>query len=512
MTARIADNSRPIILGLLACAMGLALAMLPLPAAGGILVGSTALVLTLIHPIVGVGLAVLAVPIQELVVLPGGVSFVQAALLLVLGCWSLWLLAHHERRLLLGLILPGLLLLLWALVLSVHTTAYSQSEGIKETIRWASVALVYLVTYNALRAHQSPHWYLPFVVVCVMLAPASSGAVGLYQSLTSAGPAGFVIEDAFLRAYGTIGQPNSFAGYLNMAWGLAVAVTAGAGWRVWQVCRGRVLPPHNTPTHYRHDGSRTAAVLFIVGGISSLITLGGLYASLSRGGWLGAVAGGGSMLLALFVMQSNTRRRMIGRWIAAAAMGALLLVVLGNAGVLPGAVQERFTSIFNNLRLFDVRNVETTPDNFAVVERMAHLQAAWDMYRTNPVSGVGVGSFSLAYEGDGTIAQPYAFHPWYTSRGHAHNYYLHIAAEAGTIGLTAYLILTTLVLYTAYQATQHARGWLWQTVTIGGCGIIGAVMVHNVFENLHVLNFGVQLGAVWGLLAAAGAGADTHAG
>jgi hypothetical protein len=47
------------------------------------------------------------------------------------------------------------------------------------------------------------------------------------------------------------------------------------------------------------------------------------------------------------------------------------------------------------------------------------------------------------------------------------------------------------------------QGWFWLGIVIGGCGIIATVAAHNLFENLHVLNMGVQLGAIWGLLAAA---------
>jgi hypothetical protein len=44
---------------------------------------------------------------------------------------------------------------------------------------------------------------------------------------------------------------------------------------------------------------------------------------------------------------------------------------------------------------------------------------------------------------------------------------------------------------------------LWRSVAVGCAGVVTAVAVHNIFENLHVLNMGLQLGTVWALLVAA---------
>ncbi|NJM08756.1 hypothetical protein HC891_25050, partial [Candidatus Gracilibacteria bacterium] len=119
----------------------------------------------------------------------------------------------------------------------------------------------------------------------------------------------------------------------------------------------------------------------------------------------------------------------------------------------------------------------------------------------SPLTGVGPGSFTIAYEFGGTAAtQPYFLHPWYTSRGHAHNYYAHIAAEDGLIGLGAFLLLLAATARQAVRAVARAQGWLWRGVAIGGAGVVAAVATHDLFENLHALNLGLQLGAVWALL------------
>ncbi|NJO06855.1 MAG: O-antigen ligase family protein [Chloroflexaceae bacterium] len=121
---------------------------------------------------------------------------------------------------------------------------------------------------------------------------------------------------------------------------------------------------------------------------------------------------------------------------------------------------------YQHLRLFDVRSVEVTPENFSVVERMALLQAGWQMFLHEPVTGVGPGNYPIAYAGSNS-RDPYLLHPWYYPHQHAHNYYLHMAAEAGIIGAIAYLVLLALVCAQAFFSLLRVRGWFWQGITVG---------------------------------------------
>src|SRR5207244_4477150 len=78
-------------------------------------------------------------------------------------------------------------------------------------------------------------WQAAGLVACLLLAPAADAAIGLAQFATGDGPSSFRIAagSPFVRAYGTIGAPNSFAGYLNMAWPLALALAVGAVRWAW---------------------------------------------------------------------------------------------------------------------------------------------------------------------------------------------------------------------------------------------------------------------------------------
>src|SRR5262249_49066321 len=152
-----------------------------------------------------------------------------------------------------------------------------------------------------------------------------------------------------------------------------------------------------------------------------------------------------------------------------------------------------------SVSIFDAGSVEVTDENFAVVERMAQLQAGWRMFRAHPLVGVGPGNYTPAYA-------DFAVFPWYASRGHAHNYYLHMAAEAGLLGALASLALLGGVVCQTLAALRRARGVFLRSALIGCCGIIAATAGHELFENLHALSMGVQLAAIWGLVAASGIG------
>jgi O-antigen ligase len=468
--------------------LALALALLPLPLAAGLVVGAAALLLAISDPIWAVGAVALALPIQDLAQLPGGVSFTWAAVALLAGSLGLHTLSRPEQPLRpgrLGLALAGLV---WALGLATALTPYSQSEGLKETARWASALLVYVAVVASFDAAPSPagrRWRALVLVGCLLLGPAGSALVGLRQFVSADGPPSFQIAGGqFVRAYGTIGQPNSFAGYMNMAWPLA------AGLALWAV--GGFWARRSRPL--------ASAVLLAALGLGGLVG-GALAASFSRGGWLGAAGGGAMVLISSALLLPPRPRRAAIQLIGGAAVVGGLALVLGAGGLLPEALGQRLGSITRNLRLFDVRTVAVTPENFAVVERMAHMQAGWRMLARHPLTGVGPGSYTLAYEATaGPGERPIALHPWYASRGHAHNYYLHIAAEAGLIGLAAYGLLLSLLALTAARALRAAQGWLWRGLAVGASGVVAAVAAHNLFENLHVLNLGLQLGAIWGLL------------
>ncbi|HET9224326.1 MAG TPA: O-antigen ligase family protein [Roseiflexaceae bacterium] len=459
------------------------LALVPLPLLAQALGWGLAVALALIDPAFGLFLAVLSVPAQELVHLPGGLSYTQAAMLVAVGAWGLRALAHPERRIVLGRLLPLWAALLWALLLAASFTPYSHTEAFKESLRWGEAFLIWLLAVNTIKRP----WHIAGLVACLLLAPAANAAIGLFQFASGDGPPSFRIaaDSQFVRAYGTIGAPNSFAGYMNMAWPLALALAVGLTWSAWRRSTTDQLETRrqgDKETRGRRDSS-----WFLVLGSWFLVLLlvAALVSSFSRGGWVGAAFG-------LLVM-ALTLGRPTARWAIGIIGAGALLLAIGGAGLLPQPIAARLASLTRSVSIFDASTVQVTDENFAVVERMAQLQAGWRMFAAHPLGGVGPGNYNAAYP-------DFAVIPWYASRGHAHNYYLHMAAEAGALGALAYLALLAGVVYQGLTALRNTNAIFRRSIAVGCCGIIAATAGHNLFENLHVLSMGVQLAAVWGLI------------
>lgn len=214
----------------------------------------------------------------------------------------------------------------------------------------------------------------------------------------------------------------------------------------------------------------------------------GIVISFSRGAWVGVSLG----LLASFAI---ALRRL---WIPVLAFVPIVALVMFSAAssVAPGVVSDRVASIVADSRPFDAASVTITDENFAAVERMAHWQTGWEMFKDHPVAGVGPGNYNSEY------TEYFVRAEFRSSQGHAHNFYVHVLAETGLVGLSIYLTLIVSVTGIAFAVARRASG-LPQALALGGVGTTVAVSAHNVFENLHVLNLSIQLVATWALVIAA---------
>jgi O-antigen ligase len=299
------------------------------------------------------------------------------------------------------------------------------------------------------------------------------------QAYTGVGPASFNVENQLTRAYGTIGAPNSFAGYVNMALPLALALAAYL-WGRWASER-RTAPYLDRPEYISFRKLWKPLLMTAV----TIILFWAVLTTLSRGAWIGLTFGVLAMVLAL-------GRRAAGA-IALLFAAALGLVVLGAVGALPAPVTDRVGLLLSQLSIFDPRGVVPNPDNYALIERMVHWFAAGNMFLSSPLIGVGIGNFNVLFVKFGVQGWPY-------SAGHAHNFYLHSLAETGLVGTTFYIVMLITALAVGISALRRARGDIYaEAVIIGSLGILVTFMVHNFFENLHVLNMGIQWGAALAL-------------
>ncbi len=301
------------------------------------------------------------------------------------------------------------------------------------------------------------------------------------------GPSSFAITSSISRAYGTFGKPNTFAAYFELTGPLLGALAVWSARKAFDSLRAyRVIRRQGMAAsrESRRELALYAGLTVWFGG-SALLSLLAIVASFSRGAWLGIAA-------AIVVMLVISDRR------AALAVGCLTGVIVlgalaGGAQYAPAALQDRFVQLESQVRFFDSNNVMVTDSNFAAVERMAHWQTGLAMFNAHPFTGVGIGNFNARFT-------EFAVNPRFTiSEGHAHNYYINAMAETGIIGLIAYVWLILTGLWISYRAVRRSPTHLGRAVGIGAVGVTIALMVHNVVEDLHVLNLGIQLAVVWAL-------------
>jgi putative inorganic carbon (HCO3(-)) transporter len=442
---------------------GVALLVAVLPAtASGLLLAAAGLVLAvLIRPWLGLPLLAVAAPFAALRPLPVAGLPIDGADLLLALLLAAWLAQGVARR---RIVLPRppllwpLLALLASLSLSL-LRASSYREGLPELLKWLQVLALYLAAV-ALLPRRRAGW----LIAGLLAAAAAQALLGLIQFLTQTGPDAFVLLGRFMRAYGAFRQPNPYAGYLGLIAPLAVSLALWA----WSNPRGRGL-----------------GLSLALSATAGLICL-GLLVSWSRGAWLAFAAA-----LAVVVLAHSRRAAPVVLALAVAA--GLTLTLFGAADLLPASVTGRLSELQQYVGLIDLARTEVTDANFSVVERIAHWQAALGMWADHLWLGVGPGNYAVVYG-------QYNLPRWYEPLGHAHNIYLNFAAEAGLLGLLAYLWLWLASLWQALRGAT-ATDRLAAAVAAGVLGGLTAATVHNVFDNLWVQHIYLTLALLLGLLA-----------
>lgn len=363
-----------------------------------------------------------------------------------------------------GLVLATLLLLL-AMLLSI-TTTHSISASLKELVKWIEVVILLLLGARYLHTRQQV-WTL---VIVVLLAGVSQGLLGLVQAFFQLGPQAFV-RASELRVYGTFGQPNPFGGYINLILTISIALLL-----LGRDTRTRLL----------------AGCAVIVLGIAE-------YLSQSKGGYI-AIA----VAIYLILTLGFPRLRPLMYAIIIALVAAI-------GGYMVGLVPARYTTpILQKIGLIDISFYAPSAANYANSERVAHWLAGINMFLDHPFLGVGIGNYASVYP-------HYALGIFVLPLGHAHNYYINIAAEAGIVGLTAFVLFIAAIFVAGGRAYRSISGrymqakakWLkptaptstreaWHTAQQVGAlkndralaiGILAALLsvcVHNLVDNLYV--------------------------
>jgi len=441
----------------------------------GLIVG----VILLRSPVLGAYGLVLSVPVQRLVGFDAGpieITVTQVLFVVVLGIWWAWLAVREDRPVRLTPI-GAALIFFYVAILTSLSVATSLPQALAELSRWLVAILAYIIIVNSVHTRRQMNG----LIAVMLIATTSEAALGLVQAYTGVGPESFSVEGELTRAYGTIGAPNSFAGYLNMSLPLIFALSAYL-WGRWAAKRS---------TAHFLDRAAFLSVRYlwkpVLMTLLALVIFWTLITTLSRGAWIGLAAGVFAMVLAL-------GRRAVPV-IALLFTLAFALVGLGLVGALPAPITERVGLLLSQIAIFDPRGVVPNPENYALIERMVHWHAAGNMFLSNPLLGVGIGNYN-------TLFAEFGVQGWPRSAGHAHNYYLHTLGETGLVGLAFYLVMLLTALATGISALRRSRAAgdnYGEAVVIGALGILVTFMAHNFFEDLHVLNMGIHWGAALAL-------------
>jgi len=217
-------------------------------------------------------------------------------------------------------------------------------------------------------------------------------------------------------------------------------------------------------------------------------------AALSRGAWIGALAGAGAALL-LGAQLPRPGARAWGR--LGAALGAALLLALVIRIPLPGSAHG-----------------EKPPDAAARLEsaasslsRLELYAVSWQAYRAHPVAGSGYLTFPYLLERHRAEVPSYgADHVTYF----AHNDYLQLLQETGPLGLLALCALALLPfgLVRRALARLEPEQKVHAAAAVAGLASMSAhaLVDYPFYVPACLVLFGALLGALDRLLAAAGVG------
>lgn len=256
-------------------------------------------------------------------------------------------------------------------------------------------ALAYLLWSSSLSLAQAVGAFLAGAAMAATLglqqflsqSTFASTLFGLASHVPSE-PGTAVVETAtgrFLRAYGPFPHPNVFGGYMAAAWIAAAGLHAGA------------------------EGQRTRFAALAAG----LLAAAGLVVSFSRSAWIAAAAA------ALVVGWSAPRR--------GAASGRLRRFAVASALILAAGLVLAWPLVAARVGAqgrLELRSVD---------ERARAFAAGWEVFRSRPGSGAGVGNMMPAVFLDvGGWEDPYAVQP-------PHFVPLLVAAELGFFGVAVLL-------------------------------------------------------------------------
>lgn len=403
-------------------------------------------------PVTGISAVVVSVPLQDQIGVP---TFLDGLAFLDDSSFTRFLVAALTVAFLVRIVggmrihVDGVAVAYAAVVVMLVVT-FGQAERIDrwgaEVYRW----LVPLVIYVICRSIPLSLRDRLIIVAALVAGVIASSLVAINQAIGATGPDSFQVS-GITRVFGMFGHPNELAAFLGLTLPILIALIL------------------------RAEATRFGLMGVIVA-IATVLGSGALMLTQSRGGWLAFGFG-----LALVIAFAN---RAVQRGLVLSGAALLLcLFALGGLDVVPGL------SRFDSIVATQGPSVQVTSATWGQLEREAHWGAAYAMLRDHPWLGVGAGQFNEHY-------REYTPHwRFRIPRGHAHNGYLHMAAQSGFPGLGLYLIWIGTMLIALLQSLFSSVG-MQRALAIGALGCLAAYAVHGIVEYLGLLSLPVILAVV----------------
>jgi O-antigen ligase len=323
---------------------------------------------------------------------------------------------------LLGLILFGLVQLL------AGWTVYPYLTHV-ELLRWAAYFIYFFLAGQAYREKGDLKMLVWFLIIFGFL----TGLFGIVQHFTFNGKLYWVrkMTEGGIP-FGPFVNRNHFAGFMELV------VPLGLGLLVTRGIRKELIP---------------LAALFTV------VQMGALVLSGSRGGIVGFVFGIGVLALVLWI------RRTAGVQFGAVAI--ILLAALAMVAWLGvGEVAERFAKV--------------GPGEVSLMRRGVMLKGSWRIFRDHPWTGTGAGTLIDVYPRyeeffDGKVIE------------HAHDDYVETLADMGIPGGLLAAAFLFLLFRGAFREIRKNQSPFSAGVHAGAIAACGSLLLHSFVDfNLHI--------------------------
>lgn len=380
-----------------------------------VLAGLIAVLLSIFDIKIGIGLAIFILPF-----VPKAYSLVYLVSLFIVFIFKQIFVKQRDLK----KDMFGALIFILAFVMLISTlTSYNPEGSFRDlVIHFSSIGFLIVIVNNIENKKQLNSILTLFVFTAVLVA-----VYGLYQykvgiKLDRAWVDVSINPDINTRVFSVFGNPNVLAEYLIMS----IPISISLFWSTKKLLK---------------------KLIFLV---SSLILIGTLILTFSRGGWLGFAFG-----LLIFVVLVEKR----------------LLLSLIPAGVLaifimPSSVIHRIATIGN---LSDSSNAY----------RIKVWDITLDIIRDNWMTGVGFGYIPFRETFIKYIRTMNVYH--------AHNMYLETLAEMGIGGFLVFIAFIFIIYKYAIITLMKNNDRYLKIITAGLLAGLSSVLFHGLFENILYL-------------------------